>query len=102
MTKQVEFLPEALEELDEGASWFEERHPGLGARFLAEARATVARVAATPESCTPVRGAPGVRSARVKDFRFRVYFLDRSELVRIVAISHDSRRPRYWLKRIQD
>lgn len=95
-------MPEALEELDESAGWFDERHPGLGERFVTEARATVARIAAAPESCTPVRGAPGVRSARVKDFRFRVYFVERSALVRIVAISHDSRRPRYWMKRIRD
>lgn len=102
MTKPVEFLPEALDELDEGARWFEERHPGLGARFVAEARATVTRIADAPESCAPVVGAPGVRSARVKDFRYRVYFDERSGTPRILAVAHTSRRPRYWLKRLHD
>ncbi len=57
MNRPVEFLPEALEELDQSAGWFDERHPGLGERFVTEARATVARIAAAPESCTPVHGA---------------------------------------------
>jgi toxin ParE1/3/4 len=101
VTKLVEFLPAALEELDEGVRWFEGRHPGLGDRFLAEARATVARIAETPEACTPVVGAPGVRSRRVKDFSYRVFFVERSELVRVIAIARDSRRPRYWKKRLE-
>lgn len=44
--------------------------------------------------------APGVRSARVKDFRYRIYFVERSDTIRIIAIAHTSRRPRYWRKRL--
>lgn len=101
MTKPVEFRPEALDELGEGAIWFEERRSGLGSRFNAEVRATVARIAASPEAWPPVRGAAGVRSARVKGFRYRVFFEERVAAVRILAVSHDARRPRYWSNRRQ-
>ncbi|MCO5166969.1 MAG: type II toxin-antitoxin system RelE/ParE family toxin [Planctomycetes bacterium] len=101
MTRPVEFRPEALEELDEGARWYEERHAGLGERFVAEVRATVARIADAPEACTPVVGAPGVRGARVKDFQHRIYFVERSGVLRVLAVSHDARRPRYWRKRLR-
>jgi hypothetical protein len=60
----------------------------------------VAVIADAPEACSPVLRAPGVRSARVKDFRYRVYFVERSGGVRIIAIAHNSQRPRYWLKRL--
>ena len=61
----------------------------------------VASIAAAPESCSPVAGPPGIRSARLKGFRYRVYCVERSDTIRIIAIAHTSRRPRSWKGRLR-
>ena len=44
----VRFHPKAFEELDAAASYYENKRPGLGTRFLAEARRANERIVEFP------------------------------------------------------
>ncbi len=46
-----------------------------------------------------VRGAT-VRSVRLKRFRFRIYFGDLGDVIRVFAFAHGARRPGYWKRRV--
>ena len=49
----AEFLELASRELDEAALWYDERQPGLGSRFLLEARAALRRIDDAPLAGPP-------------------------------------------------
>jgi hypothetical protein len=48
--------PEADEELEAAALWYEERQPGLGEDFLDEFERTLSRIVAEPERWGKFRG----------------------------------------------
>jgi plasmid stabilization system protein ParE len=100
VAKPVEFDPEAREDFDAATDWYEERD-GLGADFATEVLAAVARLAAAPESCSPVRGTRHVRAARLRRFKFyRVIFVEGPTSIRVLAVAHDRQRA-YWKRRLE-
>jgi hypothetical protein len=44
-----EFHPQAREELDQSADWYELQKPGLGLRFLGKVEEVIGRILKTPE-----------------------------------------------------
>jgi plasmid stabilization system protein ParE len=66
--------PAALEDIREGAAWYEARENGLGLVFIAAVEAQLAVIAATPR-----RWAVAVfelRKSNVKRFPYSVYFME--------------------------
>jgi len=47
------FHPEAERELEEAASWYDERSPGLGVEFVANVRSKVEQILESPELSAP-------------------------------------------------
>jgi len=60
-------------DVEEAASWYERRRPGLGLRFLDELDYVLQRVAAAPFQFPAIH--PGVRRALLNRFPYSVYFL---------------------------
>lgn len=86
------------EHLDEVA-FYESRVAGLGADYLAEFEAVMARICATPE-IYPCIADSGLRKAGLKRFPFNViYRLEPAQIVSM-ALAHHRRRPAYWTGRI--
>ena len=71
------FLPLAREELNEAASFYEERVPGLGAMFLDDVERAIEAV-------------------RVP---YSIVYALRDEGLVVVAIAHQRKRPGYWRRR---
>ena len=92
------FHKAAASEHLESVAFYESRLAGLGADYLTEFEATMARVCAAPSSC-PIDCPPDIRIARLKRFPFNVLFRQRDELIQILAVAHQRRRPGYWLPR---
>lgn len=83
------------EDLFLAAQWYDEQQPGLGDEFLDEVEAVVSslRENALLHSIRFV----DVRCARLHRFnKYGVYFVIRGEEVRLLAIHHGARDPR-WL-----
>lgn len=100
---QVELHPEAEEELDGAASWYDDQRPGLGDELVAEVASTLTKVAASPEAFSAWPGAASdagpIRRARVDRFPYLVAFELRPGRVRVLALAHAKRRPLYWIAR---
>lgn len=102
MKRTVRFEEEAARELLAAAVWYEERRTALGTEFLDAVDATIEQVLRFPGAGAAVPKVPTdvpVRRAPVKRFPYSVVYLQVDAVIRILAIAHDGRRPRYWTGR---
>jgi toxin ParE1/3/4 len=91
------FLPLAREELNEAASFYEARVPGLGAAFLDDVDRSIEILGESPRI-----GAAAGRTFRkllVRRFPYSIIYALRGEEIVIVAVAHQRKRPGYWRRR---
>jgi len=98
----VRFLPAASAEVEAAFLWYEEQRVGLGSEFLAAINDAVSHVVAWPEASPSVRQVDGipVRRVPVSRFPYVLFYYRRQKLLRVVAVAHTRRRPRYWASRL--
>jgi plasmid stabilization system protein ParE len=103
MKKTVRLETDAEDEFDAAAAWYERQRPGLGQEFIDEVAPSLARVGESPQLFSLLSNLPrdlGIRRAGVHRFPYAVLFLDQPEVVRVLAIAHERRRPGYWRGRL--
>lgn len=104
MTPRIQFEEEADVEYREGGRWYESRRTGLGTEFLDAVDATLRRVVEFPRAGSPVPRVPrrlAVRRLAVTRFPYHVVYLETTDVIRILAVAHDRRRPSYWKIRLR-
>ena len=102
MTPPFRTEPEASAELDEAATWYEQRRDGLGIEFLQAVDNTLELISRFPHAGAVVPGVPPdlpVRRVPVRRFPFHVIYLEMPDAIRILAFAHDRRSPGYWQSR---
>ncbi len=92
------FLGAARAEHLEEVAFYESRSPGLGAAYLAEFEAVMARICANP-ALYPRMGDVDIRKATLKRFPFHVIYRVMPTQIVVLAIAHHRRRPAYWVER---
>jgi toxin ParE1/3/4 len=101
--KPALFEDEADAEYRAAGHWYEERVVGLGIEFFDAVAATLDQISRLPKTGALVRRVPvdlQVRRAPVKRFPYHVVYLETPSTIRVLAIAHDRRRPRYWTSRL--
>jgi hypothetical protein len=79
-------------------AWYEDQLPGLGERFRAEVRHGLARIEAHPAAWPVGRGE--VRKYLLNRFPYKLlYAIEPSQQLLILAVTHQHRRPDYWVDR---
>jgi len=76
----------------------EAQAPGLGDKFLDRLQETLNRIEAMPELYAEVWGA--VRAARLRRFRYLVYYVILADRVEVIAVMHGSRDASAWQSRV--
>lgn len=98
----VSWHPLARRELFEASAFYEGESQGLGEVFLDAVQHGVGRLESHPRAGRRVLGE--TRRYLVSRFPYSIFYRmeqdEEEELVFILAIAHDKRRPRYWAKRI--
>jgi plasmid stabilization system protein ParE len=89
--------PEADQELEAAALWYEQRQPGLGEDFLDEFERTLRRIVAEPERWRAIRG--DNRKLNFHRFPYAIVYTLRPDAIYIKAVMHLHRRPFYWRDR---
>lgn len=89
--------PEADEELEAAAGWYEQRQTGLGDAFLDEFERTLRRIVAAPERWRKVRD--NNRQLNFNRFPYAIVYSVRAEVIYIKAVMYLRRRPFYWQHR---
>jgi plasmid stabilization system protein ParE len=89
------FLTPALAEIREAAEFYEGRVPGLGADFLDEVDAALARILKFPDAWGSL--GRGFRRCNLRRFPFSViYSVHADQEIIVVSVFHQSREPRAW------
>jgi len=88
-----EFLPEADEEFREAARYYENEAPGVGLGFITEVHRMISGIISHPRSAKKVRGT--IRSKVLIHFPYSLLYSIESDLILIVAVAHQKRRPIY-------
>jgi toxin ParE1/3/4 len=92
------FHPEAEEEMNAEADYYDEKHEDLGSDFLEEVR----RVAIDAAK-NPARGSPygrHTRRRRLHRFPHWLVYIPSGKGVEVIAVAHPSRKPGYWTDRL--
>ncbi len=95
---KYEFHPEALDEFQDAAIFYEEQQGGLGDRFIAAVQSAVGHIVESPNSWRIMED--DVRRFLTKVFPYAVLYTVENERVLIVAVMHCYREPGYWHHRV--
>jgi hypothetical protein len=94
---RVESHPEADQELEAAALWYEDRHPGLGSDFLDDFEATLRRIVSAPERWRLFHR--NNRKLNFHRFPYAIVYEVRADILYVKAVIHLHRRPFYWRNR---
>ena len=89
--------PEADEELEAAAQWYEQRNCGHGDAFLDDFELTLSRIIQTPQRWRFIQGQN--RKLNFSRFPYAIVFSMESDQIFVKAIMHLHRRPFYWRHR---
>ena len=94
-----EFLPEAEKEFREAARYYENEASGVGLAFIIEVHKAVAAIVAHPLGSPKARGS--IHKKVLNHFPYNVLYSVEGDLVVVVAVAHQKRRPTYWRRRLR-
>lgn len=91
-------LPQALEELKRAAAFYiEQANVELGESFAVEFERSISALLEHPLIGNAWR--EGTRRFPLRRFPYSIVYQIKPDLLRIVAVAHQSRRPVYWADR---
>lgn len=93
-------LEQAEWEARDAACWYEDRQQGLGDAFLDEYVASLEKIQQDPELFARLETVDSSRNIRrriMRRFPYMVVFEILAGELMVLAVSHASRRPDYWI-----
>ena len=97
MNRHVVFHPNAEEETLHAVEWYAERSAIAARTFIDELNRMVRLASDLPEAWPMSFG--NTRRIVFQTFPFDLVFRVKDEVIEIVAVAHQRRRPYYWLNR---
>jgi plasmid stabilization system protein ParE len=94
MSLPVVLTPEAEDELDEAAQWYEQQAAGLGVDLVAKVRVALASIGAIPTIHAPVYR--DIRRAMIRRFPYSVFYRVHPDRIEVLAVFHNRRDPSIW------
>ena len=98
MVVELIIAPEALQDVDDAYSWYENRRVGLGEDFLSCVDACVQKICRVPELYIKIH--ENYRRALVRRFPYTVFFEYADEKVTVYSVFHTSQNPEKWRMRL--
>jgi len=96
---KTEFLLAARLELEEAIAYYDAELPGLGLEFSDEVEHALERIKHFPLAWSPLSAR--VRRCQVNRFPYSVIYEARSQILIVVAIQNNHRKPEGWRDRIR-
>jgi len=98
MNPVVYLRPEAEQDIEDAAIWYDSQKKGLGSNFLDNILEAISLIAENPK-LFPVL-LDNTHRVIIKRFPFAVYYLLEKNRIIIIAVLHGSRHPNRWKERI--
>ena len=96
---RIRLAEAAINELDDACEWYERQQPGLGVRFRSNVRDATLQIVRLP-LLFPVE-LNDVRRYVMNTFSYTLRYVLRGDEVWVLTVSHQHRRPDYWVDRMQ-
>jgi len=96
---KIEFLPIVKSELEDAIEYYDLQVQGLGNKYKNEAKSTIKRIAIFPTAWMEVK--PEIRRCIMHKFPYNIYYSIQNNIILILAIAHQHRKPDYWIDRVQ-
>jgi plasmid stabilization system protein ParE len=100
MTRTLIVRPEAQLDIEDIALWYEEQKTGLGDRFSIKLKDLLQRIAENSLQF-PEIDRRRTRRGLLNPFPYAVYFVTAGEIVSVIAVLHQHRRPDTWKQRLK-
>lgn len=106
MTPKPRWHSAAIQDLEAGHAWYEEREPGLGSALALELDGVVKQALELPlrprkYEHPQLPAEPWVRKVQLKRFsEYGLVYTVVNDTFWIVAVAHAKRRPGYWISRL--
>jgi len=100
VTLTLEFLDEALDEVEEASRWYARRSASSAVGFSDTLALAVWQIQQTPFAWSP--HLYDTRRLILRRFPYSMIYRVDSVRIVIVAVAHNSRRPGYWRDRLDD
>ena len=94
----IRFRPAAARELTADVRYYNNHYAGRGHRFAAAVERVLFAIVESPLGF-PLLYEPGIRSAKIERFPYRVVYVVLVGDIDVIAIAHAKRRPAYWRRR---
>ncbi|MCH2209433.1 MAG: type II toxin-antitoxin system RelE/ParE family toxin [Lentisphaerales bacterium] len=91
-------LDEAKEELREAMIFYNEERPGLGLELLDRFEETLEFICDFPLAAT--KTIRNTRKSSLKQFPFSIIYKVNDDLLTVISVAHQKRRPGYWKNRL--
>ena len=92
------FHPDVSFEIKASYNWYQKQAEGLGEDFINELELAYQAIIEFPETWLPFQ--KSFRRFLLSKFPFSVIYRQRDNIIYVVAVMHNSRKPEYWLNRI--
>lgn len=94
----IRIQPIVKRDLREARAWYAEQGPGLSEAFQDEFENTLTRIGRLPLSFMEIF--PRVRRVNMRRFPYGVFYTATEKEVVVMAVTHHSRDPRVWQRRV--
>lgn len=95
--RNVIFHPLAEQELLDAIYYYEKQETGLGLDYLDGVEHAVNFLVRYPEAGAKVKGT--IRRLTLPKFPYSLLYRVAAEHIRVLAVAHHKRRPKYWVDR---
>ncbi|WP_420454904.1 type II toxin-antitoxin system RelE/ParE family toxin [Rubrivirga sp.] len=92
----VRLHPDARAELLDAATYYEDQSEGLGGQLIDEAQRVFDLLAESPGLGSPVPEHDAYRRWSLRRFPYRVIYRENEDVLFVLAVAHERRRPGYW------
>lgn len=99
MNYSLEIRADALEDIEEAASWYEEHKTGLGTDFVKTVLASIDSLLVNPFVHRLRDRRRNVRWILINRFPYKVVYKIRDRYVTVLAILHTAQHERRWKER---
>ena len=99
---EVRLTPEAAEELEQAAIWYEQECAGLGEKFIDAVESAIALLKEEFPPLVPLEGEAarqGVKQLLLHRFPFSLMVMPDEKGMIVLAVAHQHRKPFYWRNR---
>jgi len=99
MSKEIIFIPEALDEARDAYTWYEENEAGLGEDFYRALSVAISYITRNPDA--PRKVFRTYRRILLRRFPYAVFYRNDDMAIYIYSVFHCSQDPMKWKKRFK-